>query len=29
MDDFAWFVSEELHRWMTEDAADLPPFDDN
>lgn len=28
MDDFAWFVSEELHRWMTEDAADLPPFDD-
>ncbi len=29
MDYFAWFVSEELHRWMTEDAADLPPFDDN
>jgi len=29
MDNFAWFVSEELHRWMTEDAADLPPFDDN
>lgn len=28
MDDFAWFVSEELYRWMTEDAADLPPFDD-
>ncbi len=28
MDAFAWFVSEELHRWMTEDAADLPPFDD-
>lgn len=29
MDNFAWFVSEELHWWMTEDAADLPPFDDN
>ncbi len=29
MDAFAWFVSEELYRWMTEDAADLPPFDDD
>ena len=29
MDNFARFVSAELHRWMTEDAADLPPFDDN
>ena len=28
MDDFAWFVTEELYRWMTEDAADLPPFDE-
>lgn len=28
MDDFAWFVHQELYRWMTEDAADLPPFDD-
>lgn len=28
MDDFTWVVMEELHRWMTEDAADLPPFDD-
>ena len=28
MDDLAWFVSEELHRWMTEDAADLLPIDD-
>jgi hypothetical protein len=28
MDDFAWFVHQELYRWMTEDAADLPPFYD-
>ncbi len=28
MDEFAWFVHQELHRWTTEDAADLPPFDD-
>ena len=28
MDDFAWFVHQEVYRWMTEDAADLPPFDD-
>lgn len=28
MDDFAWFVYQEMYRWMTEDAADLPPFND-
>lgn len=28
MNNFGWFVMEELYRWMTEDAADLSPFDD-
>lgn len=27
MERFAFVVAQELHRWMTEDAADLPPFD--
>lgn len=25
---FADCVQQELYRWMTEDAADMPPFDD-
>lgn len=25
---FAEFVQQELHRWMSEDAADMPPFDE-
>ena len=29
IDEFVWAVQEELFRWMTEDAADLPPFDDD
>jgi hypothetical protein len=29
MDAFGWAVSEEVHRWMVEDAADLPPFEDD
>ena len=29
IEEFAWVVQEELYRWMTEDAADLPPFDDD
>lgn len=28
MREFATLVSEELVRWMTEDAADIPPFHD-
>ena len=28
MEEFADFVAEELERWMVEDAADLPPFED-
>lgn len=28
MDNFGWFAMEELYRWTTEDAADIPPFDD-
>lgn len=28
MYNFGWFVMEELYRWTTEDAADIPPFDD-
>lgn len=28
MEGFANHVMYELHRWMTEDAADLPPFCD-
>ena len=28
MEELANHVMNELHRWMTEDAADLPPFDD-
>lgn len=27
MERLAFAVAQELHRWMTEDAADLPPFD--
>lgn len=29
MEKFADFASDELYRWMTEDAADLPPFCDD
>ncbi len=28
MEELAFVVAQELYRWMTEDAADLPPFDD-
>ena len=28
MEALAFVVAQELYRWMTEDAADLPPFDD-
>ena len=28
MDELANHVMDELYRWMTEDAADLAPFDD-
>lgn len=27
MERLAFVVAQELHRWMTEDAADLPPFE--
>ncbi|MDO8905965.1 hypothetical protein [Hydrogenophaga sp.] len=27
MEDLTFVVSQKLFRWMTEDAADLPPFD--
>jgi hypothetical protein len=29
IEEFAWAVQEELYRWMTEDAADLPPFEED
>ena len=29
IEELAWAVSAELYRWMTEDAAGLPPFDDD
>lgn len=29
LENFVWAVQAELYRWMTEDAADLPPFDDD
>ena len=29
IEEFAWAVQEELYRWMTEDAADVTPFDDD
>ena len=29
MEDFGAFVMQELHRWMAQDAADLPPFEDD
>jgi len=28
MENFSEFVMDELRRWMVEDAADLPPFED-
>ena len=29
MDMFGWVVANEMCRWMAEDAADLPPFEDD
>ena len=29
IEEFVWAVQDELFRWMTEDAADLPPFYDD